>query len=127
MRYLLDTHAIIWYLDESLRLPPRMEEVIDNRVNRIFVSSASLWETAIKVNLNKLKLNSTFNEFLDNVRGSDFEFLQIKDKYLKRLADLPFIHKDPFDRLLIATTLEENLTLITADENIHKYDVPWTW
>ena len=127
MRYLLDTHTVIWYLDESHRLPQGMEEVIDNSDNRIYVSSVSLWETAIKINLGKLELNSTFNEFLNKVRDSDFDILQIEDAYLKSLSLLPSIHKDPFDRLLISTALAENLTIITADENVRKYSVPCIW
>ena len=127
MRYLLDTHAIIWYVRRTPNLPLRMEEIIDNDDNRVYVSSASLWEIAIKANLGKLNLNSTFDEFLDTVRNTDFEILQIKDGYLKRLSLLPTIHEDPFDRLLIATALAENLTVITADENVRKYNVPWIW
>jgi len=127
MRYLLDTHALIWHLDKLRRLSPRAEKIIDNDGNRLYISSVSLWEIAIKNNLGKLKLNTTFGEFLEKVRNSDIKLLQIRDEYLNRLSDLPSIHKDPFDRLLIATALAENLTIITADENVQKYDMPWTW
>jgi PIN domain nuclease of toxin-antitoxin system len=92
MRYLLDTHTVIWYLDNSRRLPPRTEEIIDDDNNRVYISSISLWETAIKVNLGKLELNSTFDQFLENVRNSDFGILQIKDAYLKKLSILPSVH-----------------------------------
>ena len=127
MRYLLDTHAIIWHMDELLRLPSRTSEILGNRDNCLYISSVSLWETAIKVNLGKLKLNSTFDDFLGKIRNSEFEVLQIKDEYLKRLSVLPSIHKDPFDRLLVATALVENLTIITADENVRMYSAPWIW
>jgi PIN domain nuclease of toxin-antitoxin system len=127
MRYLLDTHTIIWYLDDSLRLPPKTEEIIDNSNNRRCISSVSLWEIAIKINLGKLKLSSTFDDFLDKIRNSEFEILQIRDEYLKRLSVLPPIHKDPFDRLMVSTALVENLTIITADDNVRKYNVPCIW
>jgi PIN domain nuclease of toxin-antitoxin system len=127
MRYLLDTHAIIWNLEDSPRLPPSTQKMIDADDSRLYISSASLWEIAIKVNLGKLQLNTTFDEFLDKVRSSDIKILQIKNAYLKRLATLPLIHKDPFDRLLISTALALKLTIITADENIRKYDLPWIW
>ena len=127
MRYLLDTHTVIWYLDNSRRLPPRTEEIIDDDNNRVYISSISLWETAIKVNLGKLELNSTFDQFLENVRNSDFGILQIKDAYLKKLSILPSVHRDPFDRLLISTALVENLTLITEDDTVRKYNVSWIW
>ena len=127
MKYLLDTHTILWCIGNSQRLSPKTKEIIANREKDVFISSVSLWEVAIKVNLGKLELNSTFDEFLDKVRSGDFEILQIKDAYLKRLSILPPIHKDPFDHLLISTALVENLTIITADENVRKYGVPWIW
>jgi PIN domain nuclease of toxin-antitoxin system len=127
MRYLLDTHTVIWYLGKSPSLSLRAKEIIDNAGNRRYISSASLWEIAIKVNLGKLDLHTTFDVFLDRIQYRDIEILQIKNEYLKRLSVLPLIHKDPFDRLLIATALVENLTLITADENVRKYDAPWAW
>ena len=127
MRYLLDTHTVIWYLGKSPNLPPKVKEIIIDSDNRRCISSVSLWEIAIKVNLGKLKLTLPLNEFLDKIQNSEFEILQIKNEYLKGLAILPSIHKDPFDRLLVATALVENLTIITADDNVRKYDVPWIW
>ena len=61
------------------------------------------------------------------LRSSDFDFLQVEDEYLLGLTKLPLLHKDPFDRLIISTALAEKMTLITIDENIQKYDVPWVW
>jgi PIN domain nuclease of toxin-antitoxin system len=127
MRYLLDTHTVIWYVQKASNLPLKAEEIIDNEANRRYISSISLWEIAIKVNLGKLLLNSTLNEFLGKIRSSKFEILQIEDEYLKLLSTLPNIHKDPFDRLIIASAIAENLTIITTDENIQKYDVQWLW
>ena len=127
MKYLLDTHAVIWYLEDSSRLPANTKEIIDNNINRIFISSISLWEIAIKINLGKLELIMSLDEVLGNVMKGDFEVVQIEDEYLKMLSTLPFIHKDPFDRLLIATAQAENLTIMTVDENIRKYDVSWIW
>jgi len=127
MKYLLDTHAVIWHLEDSPRLPPRTKELIDGNAEHLCLCSVSLWEIAIKVGRGKLDLQFTFEEFLDEVQDSDIELLHIKDDHLKRLIVLPSIHKDPFDRLLVATALVENLTIITADENIRRYGVPWTW
>jgi len=127
MKYLLDTHTIIWHLDDSPRLPLKTKEIIGNNENRIYISSVSLWEIAVKWSLGKLELRFTLEELLDKIKNSDVEILQIEDDHLKRLVALPFIHKDPFDRLLIATALVESLTIITVDENIQKYDVPWVW
>jgi len=127
MRYLLDTHTVIWHLEDSFRLSQRTNEILGDCGNRLCISSVSLWETAIKVNLGKLQLKTTFDEFLDEIRYSEFEILQIKDEYLRRLAVLPSIHKDPFDRLLIATAFVENLTIITLDKGVRSYNVPWIW
>ena len=127
MKYLLDTHAVIWYFENSLRLPGGAKEIIDNNDTSICLCTVSLWEIAIKISSGKLKLSLTFEEFLDKIKEYDFELLQIGEAHLKKLTALPFLHKDPFDRLLIATALVENLTIITADDNIHKYDVSCFW
>ena len=127
MKYLLDTHALIWLLDGSSRLPLKTREIIKRNENRIYLCSVSLLEIAIKVGLGKLSLSFTFEEFLDEVREGDFELLQIKEEHLKRLAALPLLHRDPFDRLLVATAMAENLTILTVDVNIHQYAVPCLW
>ena len=127
MSYLLDTHAVIWYFENSLELPGKIEELIDDPTISIYICSISLWEIAIKINLGKLNLRLPLKKLLGNISSSDFNILQIEDEYLNGLSELPFIHKDPFDRLLIATAIAEDLTIITADENIQKYDVSWVW
>ena len=127
MRYLLDAHAIIWYLEDSPNMSQKARDIIDADENDISISTTSLWEIAIKVNLGKLKLTVSFNEFLEDVRSGDFDIFSIEDEHLKTLSELPYLHKDPFDRLLVATAIAKNITLITIDENIHKYDVPYLW
>ena len=127
MKYLLDTHAIIWYFEDSPELPKKITELIDDPEITIYICSVSLWEIAIKMNLGKLDINLPFEELLNSIKNGDFTVLQIEDEYLRELSSLPFIHKDPFDRLLISTALADNLTIITVDENIQKYDVPWIW
>ena len=127
MKCLLDTHVLIWYFENSPELPHKIEVIIDNPEVNVFISSISLWEIAIKMSLGKLNLKLTLDYLLEITKDRDFTILQIEDKFLKGLSILPFIHKDPFDRLLIATALAENLTIITIDENIQKYDVPWIW
>jgi PIN domain nuclease of toxin-antitoxin system len=127
MRYLLDTHAIIWYLEDAVNLPSAIRETIDNQGNDIFFSMVSFWEITIKVSLGKLKLKLPFDELLNKIKMHDFNVLQIEEKHLRELANLPFLHRDPFDRLLISTAVAENLTIITADEEIYKYDTAWAW
>jgi len=127
MKYLLDSHAVIWYLEDSQKLPQKSVRLVDNPDNSVFISAVSLWEIAIKMNLGKLDLKFSLDKLLNAVNASDFDILQIEDDYLKLLSTLPNIHKDPFDRLLIASAVTEDLTIITADENIQKYDVQWIW
>jgi PIN domain nuclease of toxin-antitoxin system len=127
MKYLLDTHAIIWYFEASPELPKKIRDIIHNNETSIYISSVSLWEIAIKINLGKLNLKLQLDELLSIIKNRDFNILQIEDEYLTGLSVLPYIHKDPFDRLLISTALSDNLTIITIDENIQKYNVNWVW
>lgn len=127
MRYLLDTHVLIWMVEDSPKLPLAIKEVIEHPKNQIAICSISLWEIAIKMNIGKLMLSLSFDELISMLKSGDFDFLQVEDEYLLELSNLPLLHKDPFDRLLISTALVEGATLITVDENIQKYDVPWVW
>jgi len=125
MNYLLDTHVIIWHFMDENQLPAKIRNIMDNPDNNIFISSASLWEIVIKTAIGKLDIS--FGKLLNQLDNIDFVLMQIEPEYLKRLQNLLLIHKDPFDRLLIATAQAENLTIITTDENIHQYNVQWIW
>ena len=124
MKNLLDTHVILWYLNGE-KLSANTQELITSGEN--YVSVISLWEIAIKMNIGKYSFNGGYSAFLNLVNSNGFSILPINNEYMERLFELPFIHRDPFDRLLIATAKVEKLVLITADENIQKYDVDWTW
>ena len=95
--------------------------------NECYVSVASLWEVAIKMNIGKYSFDGGFSAFRELVKNNGFTVLQIEDEHMERLFALPLIHRDPFDRLIITTALAEDLTIITIDENIQKYDVNWIW
>ena len=127
MRYLLDTHVIIWMVEDSPNLPLAIKEIIKNPENHVAISLISLWEIAIKMNIGKLTLNLPFDELVDVLRSGDFDFIQIEDDYLSGVFKLPLLHKDPFDRLLISTSIVEKMKFITMDENIQKYDISWVW
>ena len=125
MKYLLDTHTLIWLIEASSKVSDKIIERLKFHENAVYLSSVSLWEIAIKTNLGKLELKLPFDKLLSDLYKTDIVILQIEDDYLRKLAVLPLIHKDPFDRLIIATALTEELTIITSDENIQKYDVSW--
>ena len=124
MKNILDTHVALWFLNGE-RLPEEIKELITEGEN--YISVVSLWEIAIKMNIGKYSFNGGFSRFRELVRNNGFDVLPIKDEYMEQLFILPFIHKDPFDRLIIATAMVEKIAIITADENIQKYDVQWIW
>jgi len=127
MTYLLDTHILIWYLEDSPKLPETLIGIIDDPVMDICISATSLWEITIKVGLGKLTLKMSLDELFNYVNTSDFRIIQIESGHLLALSQLPYIHKDPFDRLLIAVGKAEQITIITDDDNIQKYDAEWKW
>jgi PIN domain nuclease of toxin-antitoxin system len=127
MNYLLDTHSIIWLIEDSKKLPSKIKDIVADSDNEVYISSASLWEMAIKLSIGKLELSIEFEELLAIIEECGFSILQIKNDYLIKLLSLPFIHNDPFDRLIISTALSENLTIITVDNDIQKYNVSWVW
>lgn len=120
MRYLLDTNIFLWWLNDDNRLKKSFREAIGDSSNQIITSVASAWEISIKSKTGKLPLKTTF---IECVEKSEFEVLNIDIDHVRKLDKLPPIHKDPFDRILIAQAKAENLTLITTDEKIKKYDV----
>ena len=128
MRYLLDTHVLIWSIDEEFnRIPQKTLNNIDNLENEIFISIASLWEITIKLNIGKFKPNLDIDDVYNYIRKSQLMILNIEENHLLEYRHLPLIHREPFDRLIIATTISENLTLITHDKEIQKYPINWLW
>jgi PIN domain nuclease of toxin-antitoxin system len=119
MDLLLDTHILLWHLTDNPKLSVEKSSIIESSENRKFFSVASLWEMAIKASLGKLALQKP----LDLLVPQEITVLEIKLGHLKKLQELPFHHKDPFDRLLIAQAMTENLTIMTDDEQFSKYDV----
>ncbi|MBL7684823.1 MAG: type II toxin-antitoxin system VapC family toxin [Deltaproteobacteria bacterium] len=120
MKLLLDTHALLWSLTNPKKLPLEVRKEIISPQNLVLVSVSSLWELQIKESIGKLKLSS---HFLDAIEVSGFEILQIHLEHLKTLKRLPLIHRDPFDRMLIAQAQSDDLTLVTCDHEMLKYEV----
>ena len=127
MMYLLDTHGFIWYCEGSKRLSNQAKAIINDPNNRIYLSIASLWEFSIKYSLQKLKFEGGLLRMGEIISQYDFILLPIREAYLLQVVGLPFIHRDPFDRMLVATAKAEGMTILTADDNIPKYDVPTLW
>jgi PIN domain nuclease of toxin-antitoxin system len=127
MKYLLDTHTFLWYFEDSDKLSELAVAVIEDARSKKYASVASLWEFSIKYSMNKLQFHGGLNALLEMLIADGFIILPILRQHLDCLAGLPFLHRDPFDRLLISIVIKENLTFLTADKNIHLYDVKWVW
>ena len=116
---LLDTHAILWYVEGNTRMPPATRAQIDDGEHRVVASAVSFWEIAIKSGLGKLKADADLPERLTD---AGFELLPITAGHAWSLRDLPHHHRDPFDRLLIAQALRERLSIVTRDPAFGLYD-----
>jgi PIN domain nuclease of toxin-antitoxin system len=128
MKLLLDTHALLWFIGNDPQLSAPARENIENPAHEKFVSAASLWEIAVKLSLEKLKLPRPFDEvFPQQLEVNGFELLPISCAQLNQLAALPFHHRDPFDRLLIAQALADGMTVVTRDLEFSKYPAKILW
>lgn len=121
MKLLLDTHALLWWLADDARLGPAARHLIEEPANDILVSTASLWEIAVKQRVGALDVD--VDEVLAEVPRQGFRLLGIEAAHLRMLAGLPLHHRDPFDHLLIAQAIAEDATLVSADERATDYPV----
>ena len=122
MKYLLDTHVILWFFSDTNKLSRAAIKAILEPTNNKFVSVISAWELAIKISLGKLKFEGGVTNFIHILDENGFSLISVEKKHVHLLETLPFHHRDPFDRMLIATAAYENLYLITSDTNIHHYN-----
>lgn len=124
--YIIDTHALLWYLRNSGDLSELALNTI-NTTELIYTSVASLWEIAIKQSIGKLDLDFSITQIENLCNEKDIQILPIKSKHLDKLKNLPKYHGDPFDRLIISQALAETLTIITRDSTIPNYPVRTLW
>ena len=124
MKLLLDTHIFIWWADQPERLSPTALSALEDEANDLLLSVASVWEMQIKIQLGKLKLSLPIKELVNNQQETNaLTVLPVALAHVLRLNALPFHHKDPFDRLLIAQSIEETFTIVTADSQLSAYSV----
>ena len=122
-RILIDTHVLIWHLEGDKQLSLAYRQLIDDSENSIFISITSFWEIAIKSSCGKLSLSRSIGEIIFEVEKSTSAILLIEPKHTIQVAQLPFLHKDPFDRMIIAQAMTEDLSLISADPEFEQYGV----
>ena len=120
MNVLLDTHIALWWLEDNPSLLETQREIITNVDNLCFISSATIWEISIKSGLGKIVIADTY---IDELRQEGFLELVINWSHTQKVKELPRIHADPFDRLLVAQAQIEEMVLLSTDENIKQYDV----
>ena len=125
--YILDTCAFIWAVQNSPNLSPKVLAILDGD-DDVFVSQASFWEIAIKQTTGKLDLDKDMFALEELCKAEEIQILPLELAYFERIKSLPLIHRDPFDRIIIASAIEEDLTLLTNDSEILKYqDVKTLW
>jgi PIN domain nuclease of toxin-antitoxin system len=127
MNLLIDTHSLIWFLNGDEKLSLKSREAIESQVNLKFVSIASIWEIAIKISLGRFSFDKGFKEFLGLLDDNGFGIIPITVDHALTVSTLKFIHRDPFDRLIVAQAMTDNMTVVTKDEEIKKYEVKTLW
>lgn len=127
MILLLDTHAFLWFGENSKRLSVKAREAIENSSNTVFLSIASLWEIAIKISLGKLKTKQSLEKTIQQTHEQGIHILQISPAHTLTISSLPFHHRDPFDRMIIAQTIEEQMTVVSNDSVFDLYKIKRLW
>ncbi|MDQ6903672.1 MAG: type II toxin-antitoxin system VapC family toxin [Bacteroidota bacterium] len=127
MNNLIDTHTLIWFLNGDSDLSESAKKAIEEGDAINFISIASLWEMAIRISLGKLELNRPFSEILEQIQINGFQVLPITFEDTLILSNLPFHHRDPFDRIIIAQSLNNKLTIISKDRHFSNYPVSLNW
>jgi PIN domain nuclease of toxin-antitoxin system len=128
MKLLLDTHAFLWWVAGDPQLSERVKDLIADGSNQVFFSVASAWEIVVKASLGRLKLEDDLKTFLDDqLEANAFEVLQIHLRHALAIASLPDLHRDPFDRMLVAQAASDGLAILSADPQVHGYPVDVVW
>ncbi len=127
MKYLLDTQVLFWVFGEPDKLTARVAQVIKDQGNDLYVSKASFWEAAIKMNIGKLSLPFDLEKLLQETLANNMRIIEIEMEHILKYVDMPLHHRDPFDRLIISQATVENLTIISSDEKFSFYDIKQLW
>ena len=127
MNNLIDTQALIWFLNGDNSLSDNAKKAIEEIDVINFISIASLWEISIKISLGKLELSTPFAEIAEQIDHNGFQILPITSEDTLILSTLPFHHRDPFDRIIISQSFNNNLTIISKDSYFDAYQVSLTW
>jgi len=126
MDVLIDTQTLIWFCEDNPRLPVPIKLLMESSDN-LFISIASFWEITIKASLGKLTVCENIADVIDNALSKGFRILPIEREHLIALSTLNFIHRDPFDRIIIAQAIAENMPLVSSDDIFQQYPIDCVW
>jgi PIN domain nuclease of toxin-antitoxin system len=121
MQYLIDTHTFLWFVGNAKELSQTAKKIIEAEQNEIFISIASLWEISIKTAIGKLTIKGKYESVMDDLNDNAIEILPINFAHTVEQNRLPFLHRDPFDRIIISQAMVENLIFISADAIFDDY------
>ena len=128
MKFIADTHAFLWFITDSERLSPKAKTFLEASESDRVLSAASIWEIAIKTSLGKLSFKKPLEELLpEQIRLNYFQVLDISSEHALRVAGLPMLHRDPFDRMIVAQALVERLPILSNDGALDGYGVRRLW
>ncbi len=128
MKLLLDTHTFLWWISDSDRLSRKARSLISSGANEIFFSAVSAWEIAVKAELGRITLPSDPEKFVpQHITQNAFQVLPVQLRHALRVFSLPSVHRDPFDRMLVAQAEAEKMPLLTGDSRFHGYSIKVIW
>jgi PIN domain nuclease of toxin-antitoxin system len=127
MRYLLDTHTLLWWVTTPEVLPQSLREILDDPSNELLLSVAVPWELAIKTNAGKLDAHQILRDIESGQLKLDLQVLRAEISHVIRAGLLPLLHRDPFDRLLIAQALDLGISIVSRDKIFDRYGVQRIW
>ncbi len=128
MEYILDTHILLWIVDDNPKLSKNVKSIYLNPSNDMYISLASIWELVIKISLQKLIIDDSITNFITtHIKGNNITILDITLKHIIGLENLPYYHRDPFDRLIISQSILEKIPIIGNDKSFDKYPIKRVW
>ncbi len=127
MNLLLDTHTLLWFIMEDQKLPKSVKARIEKSERGCFTSIATLWEIGIKYSLGRLEIHTSLETLFELVEKSGVKLLSISTSHIQTNSSLPHHHRDPFDRMIIAQSVCEDMTVVTKDRQFDLYDVKILW
>lgn len=127
MKFLLDTNAFLWAATFDPRLSARANQILNDASNDFYLSVVSLWEVTVKVQIGKLQIPQDLGAFLQRTLNRELTILPIQPEHVLNLSKLPLLHRDPFDRMLVAQSMSESVAILSSDRKLRQYEVEIIW